>query len=134
MGRNTTVMVVDDEPMVVSAIEVFLQLETDYRVVGFACPRDAIEHLQRAHVDAVICDLHMARMGGQEFVMRVKALDPSMPCILLTGAVDEVGYRAACACRGGVGLLSKPWCNDELRAVLQRALARRTAPAGAAEG
>ena len=43
--------------------------------------------------------------------------------MFLTGVVDEARTRAGRACEGLFGFLRKPWCNDELHRVLERAVA-----------
>ena len=124
MTAPAKVLVVDDEPMVLSAIELFLGLETSYDVVSFTCPFAALSYLDEHEVDAVVCDLTMRRMTGEEFVSQVRRRNASLPCVFLTGIVDEARTSAGRACKGLFGFLRKPWCNDELRHVLERAVAK----------
>ena len=41
--RKPSVMIVDDEEMVITSIKAFLQLETDYEIHGFTDPEKAAE-------------------------------------------------------------------------------------------
>lgn len=130
MSGEPTVLLVDDEPMVLCAIDTFLSLETAYRVVSFTCPVRALEYLETHRVDAVVCDLLMQSMCGQEFLSRVRARDASLPCVMLTGVVDEAQARAGRACKGLFGFLRKPWSNEELQRVIERAVGARSRRTG----
>lgn len=50
--------------------------------------------------DLIICDLESERVGGLELVARVRAgiagVDPLVPVITVTGAIDVVEVRALC--------------------------------------
>ena len=40
-GDKPSIMIVDDEEMVITSIKAFLQLETDYDIQGFTDPEQA---------------------------------------------------------------------------------------------
>ena len=131
MTEPATVLVVDDEPMVLSAIDIFLSLETPHRVVSFSCPQRALEYLKDHAVDVVVSDYLMGHMCGREFLRSVAELQPDVPRVLLTDVADERSCVEARQCRGLFGFLEKPWCNEELRTLIERAVAkRRSTPPG----
>ena len=41
----------------------------------------------------VITDRKMPRMGGDEFAAKIKALDPGMPVMMLTGSAGPEGHE-----------------------------------------
>lgn len=125
MTAQSTVLVVDDEPMVLSAIDIFLSLETPHRVVSFTCPKRALAYLENHEVDVVVSDFAMHTMCGAEFLSRVARIAPSLPRVLLTGVADEGQCKAARDCAGLFGFLEKPWCNEELRSLIDRAVSMR---------
>lgn len=129
MTAPATVLVVDDEPMVLSAIDIFLSLETPHRVVSFACPTQALAYLEDHRVDVVVSDFLMGTMCGAEFLSRVAKLCPGVPKVLLTGVADESQCAEARACEELFGFLEKPWCNEELRSLIERAVAHSRATA-----
>ncbi len=83
------VVVVDDEEMVLTSINSFLALETDYEVVTFTNPEHALEHLQQHEANLVISDYFMPQMDGITFLGKVRDLRPETTRILLTGYSDK---------------------------------------------
>ena len=54
MSANTTIMLVDDEEMVLTSLSSFLMLETDYDVVTFTSGHQALQHLEGHTIDVVV--------------------------------------------------------------------------------
>ena len=136
-----TVMVVDDEDMVVDAIQGFLELETDHLVLPFTSPRAALEHLEEEPVHAIVADLMMPDLDGVQFLSRARRVRPEATRILLTGYADKENAILAINEAGLYQYLEKPWNNDVLafairngveRSLLFRALTERMAELEAA--
>ncbi|MDD9943133.1 MAG: response regulator [Myxococcales bacterium] len=127
------IVLVDDEPMVVAAISAFIALETDHELVAFNDPEAALDYLDDHQVDIVIADLVMSSMTGEAFFEEVGRRHPRLPRLLLTGCCDQQRVQAA----GGMGLtgqIDKPWCNEELRRLIETSVeARRRAREQVAE-
>ena len=85
---DITILLVDDEEMVLTSIRSFLAIETDYRVYTFTSPVKALQELDRLNIDLVISDYLMPDMDGITFLGRVKERFPQVPRILLTGYAD----------------------------------------------
>lgn len=128
------VMVVDDEPMVVGAIQGFLELETNHRVLPFTSPKAALERLRDDPVDTIVADLMMPEMDGVEFFTRARGMRPEATRILLTGYADKENAIRAINEAGLYQYIEKPWDNDALafairngveRSALFRALSER---------
>jgi FixJ family two-component response regulator len=49
-GYSPSVLLVDDEEMVITSIKAFLQLETDFHVEGFTDPEEAARHAEKSRV------------------------------------------------------------------------------------
>jgi DNA-binding NtrC family response regulator len=117
-------MIVDDEEMVVRSIQSFLELETDYRVLPFTSPVEALDILAAETVHAVVADFMMPHMDGVTFLTRARQARPDATRILLTGYADK---RNAIRAINDVGLyqyLEKPWDNDALTFVIRNAVER----------
>ncbi|MYA34066.1 MAG: response regulator [Gemmatimonadales bacterium] len=136
-----TVMVVDDEDMVVDAIQGFLELETDHHVLPFTSARDALAHLEEEPVHAIVADLMMPELDGVQFLTRARGVRPEATRILLTGYADKENAILAINEAGLYQYLEKPWNNDALafairngveRSLLFRALTERMAELEAA--
>ncbi len=68
-----------------------------HQVHAAADGREAREYLEYsgARVDLIICDWHMPGMTGLELLQKVRAIDPHMPFIMVTGNSDVDAVKAA---------------------------------------
>jgi DNA-binding NtrC family response regulator len=117
-----TILLVDDEEMVLTSIKSFLSIETDYRVVTYTSPLKALEDLNHMEVDLVISDYLMPEMDGITFLAHVKAKHPQAPRILLTGYADKENAIKAINDVGLYQYLEKPWNNDDLHLIINNGL------------
>ena len=49
-----TIVIVDDEEMVLTSLSAFLSLETDYTVEVFTSAREALEYIKNNDIDLVV--------------------------------------------------------------------------------
>ncbi|MGD8862630.1 MAG: response regulator [Myxococcales bacterium] len=125
MAATATVMLVDDEEMVLTSLGSFLTLETDYAVESFTSPPLALDHLREHEVDVVISDFMMPEMDGLQFLIRARELKPDVPRIILTGYADKENVIKAINTVGLYQYIEKPWDNDELHLVVRNAIEKR---------
>lgn len=119
-----TVLLLDDDSMVTSALEGLLLDETEFEVVAFNDPAAALETAAAREVDAVVSDFLMPGMDGLTFLHQMREIRPFAARILLTGYADK---RNAIRSINEVGLyhyLEKPWDNDQLLLVVRNAVER----------
>lgn len=114
--------------MVAAAIQAFFALETDHEIVSFDCPVRALAYLDQQGADVVIADLVMSTMSGEEFFREVERRHPKLPRLLLTGCCDE-GRMQRAHDLGLAGSIDKPWCNEELRRLIETVAQARAAAA-----
>lgn len=119
-----TVMVVDDEEMVATALRSFLQFETPYRVLAFTDPAAALVALEADPVDVVVADFMMPEMDGIEFLRRVRERRPHVTRILLTGYADVENAIRAINEAGLYHYLQKPWDNENLKVIVRNGVER----------
>ena len=119
------VLLVDDEEIVTGSLKTFLNLETNYEVIAFNAPRQALEFLKHNPVDLVIADLFMPDMNGSDFLAAAKRLHPDVVRGLLTGYADKDNAIRAINEVGLYQYLEKPWDNEHLRHVIATGLERR---------
>src|ERR1700693_3811773 len=119
------VLIVDDEPAVVDALDRAL-VQEGYRTASAGDGRTALERVARARPDAVILDVSMPQMSGLEVCRRMRANGDRTPVLMLT-ARDQVTDRVAGLDAGADDYLVKPFALEELLARL-RALLRRATP------
>jgi CheY-like chemotaxis protein len=81
-----TVLVVDDEPMMVRAIERLLAGE--YELVSTTDPIDAVERVRAGQrFDVILCDLMMPTMSGMEVYENIRGIEPDQArrIVFMTG-------------------------------------------------
>jgi DNA-binding NtrC family response regulator len=120
----STVMIVDDEPMVATALRSFLELETPYDVLTFTAPHDALGCLDQQRVDVIVADFMMPGMDGITFLREARERQPLAARILLTGYADKQNAIRAINEAGLYYYLEKPWDNDQLAVVIRNGIER----------
>lgn len=98
-AAHQTVLLVDDEPTLVSLAERGLTRQ-GHRVFGFTHPATALEafRLDPDQFDVVITDLSMPHMSGLELARHIRRIRADVPVILTTGFLSpetEADARAA---------------------------------------
>jgi two-component system NtrC family sensor kinase len=114
-----SVLIVDDEEMVIASIKAFLQLETDFHVQGFTDPEEAARFAERSRVDVAVSDYLMPKMNGIQLLTRVKERQPEASRVLLTGHADKQSAIQAINQVALFQYLEKPWDNAQLLLVIQ---------------
>ena len=119
---SITILLVDDEEMVLTSIRSFLTIETDYQTFTYTSPVKALEKLDHQRVDLVISDYLMPEMDGISFLGRVKQKYPQVPRILLTGYADKENAIKAINDVGLYQYIEKPWNNEDLKLIIRNGL------------
>jgi CheY-like chemotaxis protein len=86
MRPKKTILCVDDNEQALSVRKFMLETR-GYRVLTALNAEQAIELFQQGNVDLVLSDLIMPAMDGNEMVHRMKALQPEVPMIIMSGSV-----------------------------------------------
>jgi DNA-binding NtrC family response regulator len=117
-----TILLVDDEEMVLTSIKSFLAIETDYKVLTYTSPVKALQEIDHKSIDLVISDYLMPEMDGISFLAKVKEKLPQVPRILLTGYADKENAIKAINDVGLYQYIEKPWNNDDLKLIIRNGL------------
>ncbi len=123
--QAATVLIVDDEEMVLTTLRVFLALETSYEVVTFTSANEALDYLPEHDIDLVVSDFMMPEMDGVSFLSKVREVKPEVPRILLTGYADKENAIRAINEVGLYQYIQKPWDNGDLLIVLRNGVEKR---------
>ena len=120
----STVLCVDDEPNILSALQRVLRGEVG-RVLTAAGGAEALALIEREPVDLVISDMRMPGMDGLQLLERLHAQRPDTERILLTGHAD-IDSAIGAVNRGAVfRYLQKPWQEPSLRGAVHDARERQ---------
>ncbi len=115
------VLVVDDEPTLLRALEALLE-QKGYAVVALDSPIAATQRLAQEDFDVALLDIKMPQLSGLELLSAVKHRRPEVEVIMMTGhATVETALAAVRA--GAYDYLTKPFEDVELvaRAVAKAA-------------
>jgi sigma-B regulation protein RsbU (phosphoserine phosphatase) len=123
--RPASIVIVDDENIVLQSLSSFFELETDYQVHTFVEPEKALQALGDIHLDLVISDFLMPGMNGLEFLCEVKRRYPDVVRVLLTGYADRENAIRAINEVGLFQYIEKPWDNDQLVLIVKNGLNQR---------
>lgn len=115
-----TLLIVDDEPHILTALRRQLRCE-GYRVLTADNARDGLELLAEHPVQVVLSDQRMPNSSGTEFLARVRTIYPDTIRIILSGYAD-IDTVVDAVNRGTLfKFLTKPWDGDVLREQLREA-------------
>jgi len=117
----TRVLVVDDEPAIANVARLALE-RAGHTVTAVTAPRAALEIFTRdpSAFDVLITDQSMPEMAGTTLIAELRALRPSLPCILMTGLGDEATQRRARTLHI-VDIIAKPFSLATLLSAVEQA-------------
>ena len=112
------ILCIDDEPEVLEILREYLT-DHAFSVRTATSGRDAVAKAKRWTPRAVIVDLVMPRLGGLATIEQIRAVNPAVAVILISGRADVLD-RASNA-GGIVGVFPKPLDLSAIRTSLRRA-------------
>jgi two-component system response regulator FixJ len=122
-GRTPKIYVLDDDAAVRDSMQILLETDS-YRVETFETVTEVMEGLLETSClpACVILDVHLPDGDGRAACARIKTDRPGVPVILMSGQNrGTLGAEAEAA--GAFAFLDKPINQDELFAVIARAVA-----------
>lgn len=120
---SAQVLVVDDEPVVLTALKVTLERE-GFPVVACTSPRKALAVLAERDFAVIISDQRMPEMMGLDFLVESRRIRPYASRILIT-AVLALPTIVDAINKGEIfRFIAKPWLREELIATVRNAVQR----------
>jgi response regulator RpfG family c-di-GMP phosphodiesterase len=118
-----TILIVDDEPVVLNALKFTLERE-GFHVVGCSSPLKALTMLEQRDFAVIISDQRMPEMLGLDFLIESRRLRPHSSRILIT-AVLALPTIVDAINKGEIfRFIAKPWLREELIATVRNAVQR----------
>lgn len=121
MNDDTRILIVDDEPHVISALVRGLD-EEPYLITGAHGGKEALGLMAEQRYKVVISDEKMPGMDGAEFLGAVKDLYPETVRIMLTGHASVEATMRAVNSGEIYRFFTKPWDETELKLALRSAV------------
>jgi len=122
-----SILIVDDERPIRRILTVLLQ-ERRHRVAEAGSGEEALALLgdrsAEAKPDLVLLDLKLPGIDGLETLKRLRALEPRLDVVMMT-AHGSISSAVEAMRRGAFDYLTKPFDNDELLMLVDRALEMR---------
>ncbi len=118
--RTPTLLIVDDEPRILSALRRSLRRE-GWRILATSDPDEALRWLATEHIGALLTDHKMRGCSGIELLDAAARVQPGAARFLITGWPDAVS-RERLEAIGVRALVPKPWDDAALKALLRDAL------------
>jgi response regulator RpfG family c-di-GMP phosphodiesterase len=119
----STILIVDDEPVVLTALKFTLERE-GFHVVACTSPLKALAILQERDFAVIISDQRMPEMMGLDFLIESRRIRPYASRILIT-AVLALPTIVDAINKGEIfRFVAKPWLREELVATVRNAVQR----------
>ena len=119
----STILIVDDEPVVLSALQQTLERER-FHVVACSSPTKALAILNERDFAVIISDQKMPEMLGLDFLIESRRIRPYASRILIT-AVLSLPTIVDAINKGEIfRFVAKPWLREELIATVRNAVQR----------
>jgi PAS domain S-box-containing protein len=119
--RPARVLLVDDDPQVLSALVALLEV-AGHAVSAAVSGAAALKLYAAGAYDVVLTNVGMAGMNGWEFAERLRAIDPRVPLLFITGWGLRESDQARLGALGIQRCLFKPVRPEELDIAIQAAL------------
>ena len=116
------ILIIEDDNDINKMLNELLTIN-GYRTIQAYSGTEALLHIEKQAPDAVILDLMLPGMSGEEVLAGIKAADRSI-AVLVASAKDNVTSRISLLRAGADDYLTKPFDTGELLARLEAVLRR----------
>ena len=119
---NITVLIVDDQPLMLHALQTFIENEDGVSVAGTAEDGEAaVEAAKSLQPDLVLMDIKMPRLNGIEATRKIVSEIPGTRVLALT-TFSTLDYVVPALRAGAAGYLVKDARPDEILAAIRNAM------------
>lgn len=123
-ARQRTLLLVDDEDNIVSALKRLLRRD-GYNIVTACSGPQGLQRLAEHQVDVIVSDQRMPGMTGVEFLRQTKELYPQTIRMVLSGYTELQSITDAINEGAIYKFLTKPWDDERLRAHIREAFEQK---------
>ncbi|MBU0527326.1 response regulator [Candidatus Micrarchaeota archaeon] len=118
MRKRIRVLVVDDEDTLRRTTALLVKT-SGHTPIEARNGLDAIKVLEKEKVDMIITDFNMPLMDGEELIIRIKKMDPSIPIAVVTATEDRDVIPRLLSI-GACTVIKKPFSFEDIKEVIER--------------
>ena len=121
-GRGETVLVVEDDPMILAMTEKMLT-SLGYQTLAASGPANALNlaAVHAGNIDLVMTDVIMPEMNGRDLSARLKEQHPDLRVLFMSGyTADVIAHHGVL--EEGVRFIQKPFSRNDLAIKMREAL------------
>lgn len=117
------VMIVDDEPDMLSMLRLVIEKKCDCDVVTARSGHLALDKLKAGRPDVIITDIKMPDLDGLQLLNRIRDLDKSISVVIMTG-YGTIDMAVQALKDGAYDFLQKPFDKDHIVRLVRHCLER----------
>lgn len=121
MNANGTLLIVEDEPDMISLLKRTISPEVNWEIKDSTSAREALEIMKESPVDLVLLDIKMPEMDGMELLTRIKENSDS-PTVVMMTAYGVIELAVESIRKGAYDFITKPLDNTLLILTLKKAM------------
>ena len=90
-GGNETILIIDDEPMIISLTERLLT-DNGYTILNASDGKEGLDIFkeQKDNIDLVLLDLNLPEMSGEQVFQEMSIIKPDVKVVILSGQREEM--------------------------------------------
>jgi len=125
LDAKAKLLVLDDDQLILDVLKRMLEI-LGYEVMVVSDAQSALDIVRSGpdKIDVILSDINMPGMNGIQFIQCVKDIDPNIVTVIITGFASSENAIASLRA-GAFNLISKPFNNNELSIVIERAVEKR---------
>ncbi len=120
---KSRILIIDDEAAIRDSLKMTLEYE-GYEVVGAATGQEGLALVERDAPDLVLLDVKMPGMDGLEVLDRLRAMNETLPVIVVSGH-GTISTAVEATKKGAFDFIEKPFASDRVLVSLRNALDQR---------
>jgi two-component system, NtrC family, nitrogen regulation response regulator NtrX len=120
---KSRILVIDDEAAIRDSLKMTLEYE-GYEFVGAATGQEGLALAEREGPDLVLLDVKMPGMDGLEVLDRLRAMNDSLPIVVISGH-GTISTAVEATKKGAFDFIEKPFASERVLVSLRNALDQR---------
>ena len=122
MSAKLRILLIEDDASLLAAVSRLL-VRVGYEVTEARNGAEGLRVWREQGADLVLTDIRMPGINGLEVIVQLRVYAPRLPVIAMSGGdcVRDLDLLGSAGLLGAVGLLTKPFGEDELAAAITAA-------------